>query len=197
MCQAYMELGMTTKCLELLEVEQQKWESLPPPEKVAQEQKLIGLILTHWDALMQARRLCAPCLHWHGEGAYGHISYRTQDLPRQWVEEYMRLRAQYDQLAPEQTQRLAYLHNRIYTYIDQSPNAADIEQIISHVYRNERQQAAALLDTLRRNHPDYCPEPFRALSLALAATPATSHARLLLLCTRLPLGTTRETHIVD
>ena len=78
--------------------------------------------------------------------------------------------------------------------INSAPNAEKIDQIILHIHREKYQQATSQLAQLRREHPDYCPQAFAELAAALA-TP--NRLQLLLLCTRLPLGIIRETHIVE
>ena len=55
-------------------------------------------------------------------------------------------------------------------------------------------ESGAEQEKLRQEHPDYCPQAFAELAAALA-TP--NRLQLLLLCTRLPLGVIRETHIVE
>ena len=95
------------------------------------------------------------------------------------------------QKARAQGQQGGIVHKE--AYIDAAPDAGKIDRIIQHIYREEYPQAISQLARLRQEHPDYCPQAFAELSAALT-TP--NRLKLLLLCTRLPLGVIQETHIM-
>jgi hypothetical protein len=185
--QDYMELGMLDELLTELETEARKGDA-------AREAELTRTLLAHWEAIMKQRRLRNSSIHWDGDSAYGSISYRTQDLPHELLQQRLARQNRTGKLTEEEKKRHLELFTRIRDYIDSAPNAEKIDQIIQHIYQEEYPEAARLLAQLRQEHPDYCPQAFAELAAALA-TP--NRLQLLLLCTRLPLGIIRETHIVE
>ena len=184
--QRYAELGMFDKLLTELETESRKGDS-------AREAELIRTLLTYWESIMQQRRRCVVTYHWDGDRAYGAISYRTQDLPHEMVQQLHAYRNKAEELTEEEQNQFMALFTQMKAYIDAAPDAGKIERIIQHIYREEYPQAISQLARLRQEHPDYCPQAFAELSAALT-TP--NRLKLLLLCTRLPLGVIRETHFV-
>ena len=98
-----------------------------------------------------------------------------------------------EELSEEEKNRFHELLIRKHAYINNAPDAEKIDSIIRHIHREEYPQAISQLARLRQEHPDYCPQAFAELSAALT-TP--NRLKLLLLCTRLPLGVIRETHFV-
>lgn len=97
------------------------------------------------------------------------------------------------ELSEEEQNQFMALFIRKEAYIAAAPDAGKIDRIIQYIYREEYSQAISQLARLRQEHPDYCPQAFAELSAALT-TP--NRLKLLLLCTRLPLGVIRETHIM-
>ena len=102
-------------------------------------------------------------------------------------------RTKAEELTEEERNQFMALFTQMKAYIDAAPDAGKIERIIQHIYREEYPQAISQLARLRQEHLDYCPQAFAELSAALT-TP--NRLKLLLLCTRLPLGVIRETHFV-
>lgn len=191
--QDYVELGMLDKLLSELEEESRKGDATREPE-------LTHTLLTYWDEIMQRRRWGCATIHWDGDGAYGSIRYRNQDLPlelQQQLHDYQIYRANRTRTGKlnEEEKKLHFeLFSKVEDCINSAPNAEKIDQIILHIHREEYPQATSRLAQLRQEHPDYCPQAFAELSAALA-TP--NRLQLLLLCTRLPLGVIWETHIVE
>ena len=190
--QDYVELGMLDKLLSELEAESRKGDTAREPE-------LTRTLLSHWEAIMQRRRWGSATIRWDGDGAYGSISYRNQDLPlelQQQLHDYQIYRANLTRTGKlnEEEKKLHFeLFSKVRDCINSAPNAEKIDQIILHIHREEYPQATSRLAQLRQEHPDYCPQAFAELSAALT-TP--NRLKLLLLCTRLPLGVIRETHIM-
>ena len=184
--QRYAELGMFDKLLTELETESRKGDS-------AREAELIRTLLTYWEPIMNQRRLCNVRSHWDGDGVYGSISYRTQDMPQGLMQQLHAYRTKTGELTEEEQNQFIALFTQKEAYIDAAPDAGKIDRIIQHIYREEYPQAISQLARLRQEHPDYCPQAFAELSAALT-TP--NRLKLLLLCTRLPLGVIRETHIM-
>ena len=184
--QRYAELGMFDKLLTELETESRKGDS-------AREAELIRTLLTYWEPFMNQRRWCNVISHWDGDGVYGSISYRTQDMPHEMVQQLHAYRNKAEELSEEEMNRFRELLIRRHAYINSAPDAEKIDSIIRHIHREEYPQAIKQLAQLRHKHPDYCPQAFAELSAALT-TP--NRLKLLLLCTRLPLGVIRETHFV-
>lgn len=160
---------------------------------VSREQELTNTLLTHWEAIMQQRRRCDANIHWDGDNAYGSKSYRTKDLPQGLLQQLLAYRTKAGELTEEEQNQFMALFTQKEAYIDAAPDAGKIDRIIQHIYREEYPQAISQLAWLRKEHPDYCPQAFAELSAALT-TP--NRLKLLLLCTRLPLGVIRETHIM-
>ena len=184
--QGYAELGMFDKLLTELETESRKGDS-------AREAELIRTLLTYWEPIMNRRHLCNVICHWDGDGVFGSISYRTQDMPPEMVQQYHALRIKAKELSEEeQNQLIAHILSEK-AYIAGAPDAEKIDRIIRHIHAEEYPQAIKQLAQLRQEHPDYCPQAFAELAAALD-TP--KRLELLLLCTRLPLGVIRETHFV-
>ncbi len=184
--QGYAELGMLDKLLTELETESRKGDSTREPE-------LIRTLLTYWEPIMQQRSRCDVACHWHGDGVYGFIGYRTKDLPQGLMQQLLAYRTKAEELTEEERNQFMALFTQKKAYIDAAPDAGKIDRIIQHIYREEYPQAISQLARLRQEHPDYCPQAFAELSAALT-TP--NRLKLLLLCTRLPLGVIRETHFV-
>ena len=190
--QDYVELGMLDELLSELEAESRKGDPAREPE-------LTRTLLHHWEAIMQQRRWGTATIHWNGGDAYGSISYRNQDLPlelQQQLNDYQIHRANRTRIRKlnEEEKKLHFeLFSKVEACINSAPNAEKVDQIILHIHREEYQQATSQLAQLRQEHPDYCPQAFAELAAALA-TP--NRLQLLLLCTRLPLGVIRETHIL-
>lgn len=182
--QRYAELGMFDKLLTELETESRKGYS-------AREAELIRTLLTYWEPIMNQRRWCNVISHWDGDRAYGAISYRTQDLPHEMVQQLHAYRNKAKELSEEEKNRFHELLIRKQAYIYSAPDAEKIDSIIRHIHREEYPQAIKQLAQLRHEHPDYCPQAFNDLAAALT-TP--KRLELLLLCTKLPLGVIRETH---
>ena len=191
--QDYVELGMLDKLLSELEAESRKGDPAREPE-------LTRTLLSHWEAIMQRRRWGSATIRWDGDRAYGSIRYRNQDLPlelQQQLHDYQIYRANLTRTGKlnEEEKTLHFeLFSKVEDCIDSAPNAEQIDQIILPIHQEEYPEAARLLAQLRQEHPDYCPQAFAELAAALA-TP--NRLQLLLLCTRLPLGIIRETHIVE
>lgn len=191
--QDYVELGMLDKLLSELEAESRKGDTAREPE-------LTRTLLSHWEAIMQRRRWGSATIRWDGDRAYGSISYRNQDLPlelQQQLHDYQIYRTNLTRTGKlnEEEKKLHFeLFSKVKDCINSAPNAEKIDQIILHIHREEYSQATSRLAQLRQEHPDYCPQAFAELAAALA-TP--NRLQLLLLCTRLPLGVIRETHIVE
>ena len=160
---------------------------------VSREQELTNTLLTHWEAIMQQRRRCDANIHWDGDNAYGSKSYRTKDLPQVLMQQLHAYRTKAGELTEEEQNQFMALFTQKEAYIAATPDAGKIDRIIQHIYREEYPQAISQLARLRQEHPDYCPQAFAELSAALT-TP--NRLKLLLLCTRLPLGVIRETHIM-
>ncbi len=184
--QGYAELGMLDKLLTELETESRKGDSTREPE-------LIRTLLTYWEPIMQQRSRYDAACHWDGDGVYGFIGYRTKDLPPEMVQQRRAYRNKAEELTEEERNQFMALFTQKKAYIDAAPDAGKIDRIIQHIYREEYPQAISQLARLRQEHPDYCPQAFAELSAALT-TP--NRLKLLLLCTRLPLGVIRETHFV-
>ena len=186
--QKYAELGLFDKLLTELETESRKEDSTREPE-------LTHALLTHWEAIMKQRRWCDIYIHWDGEGAYGSISYRTKDMPSEMVQQLHAFYHRYKREKADEEVRKLYiaLMTRRDAYIDNAPDAEKIDLLIRHIHAEEYPQAIKQLAQLRREHPDYCPQAFAELAVALD-TP--KRLNLLLLCTKLPLGVIRETHYV-
>ncbi len=184
--QRYAELGMFDKLLTELETESRKGDS-------AREAELIRTLLTYWEPIMNQRRWCNVISHWDGDGVYGSISYRTQDMPHEMVQQLHAYRNKAEELSEEEMNRFRELLIRRHAYINSAPDAEKIDSIIRHIHREEYPQAIKQLAQLRHKHPDYCPQAFNDLAAALT-TP--KRLELLLLCTKLPLGVIRETHFV-
>ena len=184
--QGYAELGMLDKLLTELETESRKGDSTREPE-------LIRTLLTYWEPIMQQRCRYDVAFHWDGDGVYGFIGYRTKDLPQGLMQQLHAYRTKAGELTEEERNQFMDLFTRKEAYIDAAPDAGKIDRIIQHIYREEYPQAISQLARLRQEHPDYCPQAFAELSAALT-TP--NRLKLLLLCTRLPLGVIRETHFV-
>ena len=184
--QGYAELGMLDKLLTELETESRKGDSTREPE-------LIRTLLTYWEPIMQQRRWYDVACHWDGDGVYGFIGYRTKDLPQGLMQQLLAYRTKAEELTEEERNQFMALFTQREAYIDAAPDAGKIDRIIQHIYREEYPQAISQLARLRQEHPDYCPQAFAELSAALT-TP--NRLKLLLLCTRLPLGVIRETHFV-
>lgn len=184
--QGYAELGMFDKLLTELETESRKGDS-------ARESELIRTLLTYWEPIMNQRRWCNVNSHWDGDGVYGSISYRTQDMPQGLMQQLHAYRIKAEELSEEERNQFMALFTQKEAYIDAAPDAGKIDRIIQHIYREEYPQAISQLARLRQEHPAYCPQAFAELSAALT-TP--NRLKLLLLCTRLPLGVIRETHFV-
>ena len=185
--QAYADLGMYDKLLTELETESRKGDS-------AREAELIRTLLTYWERIMNQRRWCNVRIRWDGDGGYGSISYRTQDMPQGLMQQLHAYRIKAEELTEEERNQFMALFTRKEAYIDAAPDAGKIDRIIQHIYREEYPQAISQLARLRQDHPAYCPQAFAELSAALT-TP--NRLKLLLLCTRLPLGVIRETHLVE
>ena len=185
--QGYVELGMLDELLTELEAESQKGDA-------SREQELTSVLLTYWDEIMRRRRWFDVTIYWDGVGAYGSTNYRTKDLPHEMVQQLQAYQNKPDDLSEEEMNHFIDLITWKEAYINCAPNAEKIDQIILHIHREEYPQATSRLAQLRQEHPDYCPQAFAELSAALA-TP--NRLQLLLLCTRLPLGIIRETHIVE
>ena len=120
-------------------------------------------------------------------------SYRTKDLPQGLLQQLLAYRTEAGDFTEEEQNQFMALFTQKEAYIDAAPDAGKIDRIIQHIYREEYPQAISQLARLRQEHPDYCPQAFAELSAALT-TP--NRLKLLLLCTRLPLGVIRETHIM-
>ena len=185
--QENVEQGMMEQFLTELETERRQGYT------VSREQELTNTLLTHWEAIMQQRRWCDANIHWDGDNAYGSKSYRTRDLPQGLLQQLLAYRTKAGELTEEEQNQFMALFTQKEAYIDAAPDAGKIERIIQHIYREEYPQAISQLAQLRQEHPDYCPQAFAELSAALT-TP--NRLKLLLLCTRLPLGVIRETHIM-
>ncbi len=181
------EQGMMEQFLTEQETESQQGYT------VSREQELTNTLLTHWEAIMQQRRWCDANIHWDGDNAYGSKSYRTRDLPQGLMQQLHAYRTKVGELTEEERNQFMALFTQKEAYIDAAPDAGKIDRIIQHIYREEYPQAISQLARLRQEHPDYCPQAFAELSAALT-TP--NRLKLLLLCTRLPLGVIRETHIM-
>lgn len=181
------EQGMMEQFLTEQETESQQGYT------VSREQELTNTLLTHWEAIMQQRRRCDANIHWDGDNAYGSKSYRTKDLPQGLMQQLHAYRTKAGELTEEEQNQFMALFTQKEAYIDAAPDAGKIDRIIQHIYREEYPQAISQLARLRQEHPDYCPQAFAELSAALT-TP--NRLKLLLLCTRLPLGVIRETHIM-
>ena len=181
------EQGMMEQFLTEQETESQQGYT------VSREQELTNTLLTHWEAIMQQRRRCDANIHWDGDNAYGSKSYRTKDLPQGLMQQLHAYRTKAGALTGEERNQFMALFTQKEAYIDAAPDAGKIDRIIQHIYREEYPQAISQLARLRQEHPDYCPQAFAELSAALT-TP--NRLKLLLLCTRLPLGVIRETHIM-
>lgn len=181
------EQGMMEQFLTEQETESQQGYT------VSREQELTNTLLTHWEAIMQQRRRCDANIHWDGDNAYGSKSYRTKDLPQGLMQQLLAYRTKTGELTEEEQNQFMALFTQKEAYIDAAPDAGKIDRIIQHIYREEYPQAISRLARLRQEHPDYCPQAFAELSAALT-TP--NRLKLLLLCTRLPLGVIRETHIM-
>ena len=190
--QDYVKLGMLDELLSELEAESRKGDAAREPEPTC-------TLLAHWEAIMERRRWGSSTIHWDGDRAYGSIRYRNQDLPlelQQQLHDYQIYRANRTRTGKlnEEEKKLHYeLFSKVEACINSAPNAEKTDQIILHIHREEYQQATSQLAQLRQEHPDYCPQAFAELAAALA-TP--NRLQLLLLCTRLPLGVIRETHIL-
>ena len=184
--QGYAELGMFDKLLTELETESRKGDSTREPE-------LIRTLLTHWEPIMQQRSRYDVACHWDGDGVYGFIGYRTQDMPPKMVQQHLALRIKAKELSEEGQKQLIALILSEKAYIAAAPDAEKIDRIIRHIHAEEYPQAIKQLAQLRQEHPDYCPQAFAELAAALD-TP--KRLELLLLCPRLPLGVIRETHFV-
>ena len=185
--QENVEQGMMEQFLTELETERRQGYT------VSREQELTNTLLTHWEAIMQQRRWCDANIHWDGDNAYGSKSYRTRDLPQGLLQQLLAYRTKAGELTEEEQNQFMALFTQKEAYIDAAPDAGKIDRIIQHIYREEYPQAISQLAQLRQEHPDYCPQAFAELSAALT-TP--NRLKLLLLCTRLPLGVIRETHIM-
>ena len=181
------EQGMMEQFLTEQETESQQGYT------VSREQELTNTLLTHWEAIMQQRRRCDVNTHWDGDSVYGSKSYRTKDLPQGLMQQIHTYRTKAGELTEEEQNQFIALFTQKEAYIDAAPDAGKIDRIIQHIYREEYPQAISRLARLRQEHPDYCPQAFAELSAALT-TP--NRLKLLLLCTRLPLGVIRETHIM-
>lgn len=181
------EQGMMEQFLTELETESQQGHP------VSREQELTNTLLPHWEAIMQQRRRCDANIHWDGDNAYGSKSYRTKDLPQGLMQQLHAYRTKAGELTEEERNQFMALFTQKEAYIAAAPDAGKIDRIIQHIYREEYPQAISQLARLRQEHPDYCPQAFAELSAALT-TP--NRLKLLLLCTRLPLGVIRETHIM-
>ena len=184
--QRYAELGMFDKLLTELETESRKGDSTREPE-------LIRTLLTYWEPIMQQRSRYDVACHWDGDGVYGFIGYRTQDMPPEMVQQHLALRIKAKELSEEGQKQLIALILSEKAYIAAAPDAEKIDRIIRHIHAEEYPQAIKQLAQLRQEHPDYCPQAFAELAAALD-TP--KRLELLLLCPRLPLGVIRETHFV-
>lgn len=183
----YAELGLFHRLLKELEAESRK-------EDPAREPELIRTLLTHWEAIMRQRRWCDVYIHWDGDGAYGYKRYRTKDLPPEMVQQLHAYRDKREKAGEAERNQYIALKSRIDTYIENAPNAEKIDLIIRLIHREEYPRAITLLAQLRREHPDYCPRPFTELAAALNSP---KRLKILLLCTGLPLGVIRETHVVE
>lgn len=181
------EQGMMEQFLTEQETESQQGYT------VSREQELTNTLLTHWEAIMQQRRRCDANIHWDGDSVYGSKRYRTKDLPQGLMQQLHAYRTKAGELTEEEQNQFMALFTQKEAYIDAAPDAGKIDRIIQHIYREEYPQAISQLARLRQEHPDYCPQAFAELSAALT-TP--NRLKLLLLCTRLPLGVIRETHIM-
>lgn len=181
------EQGMMEQFLTEQETESQQGYT------VSREQELTNTLLTHWEAIMQQRRRCDANIHWDGDNAYGSKSYRTRDLPQGLMQQLHAYRTKAGELTEEERNQFMALFTQKEAYIDAAPDAGKIDRIIQHIYREEYPQAISQLARLRQEHPDYCPQAFAELSAALT-TP--NRLKLLLLCSRLPLGVIRETRIM-
>ena len=181
------EQGMMEQFLTELETESQQGYT------VSREQELTNTLLTHWEAIMQQHRRCDANTHWDGDNAYGSKSYRTRDLPQGLMQQLHAYRTKAGDFTEEERNQFMALFTQKEAYIDAAPDDGKIDRIIQHIYREEYPQAISQLARLRQEHPDYCPQAFAELSAALT-TP--NRLKLLLLCTRLPLGVIRETHIM-
>jgi hypothetical protein len=185
--QEYTEQGMMNQLLFDLETESRQGYT------VSREQELTSTLLTRWETIMQQRRWCDANIHWDGDSVYGSKSYRTKDLPQGLMQQLHAYRTKAGELTEEEQNQFMALFTQKEAYIDAAPDAGKIDRIIQHIYREEYPQAISQLARLRQEHPDYCPQAFAELSAALT-TP--NRLKLLLLCTRLPLGVIRETHIM-
>ena len=185
--QEYAELGMLDELLTDLEAESQKGDA-------SREQELTSVLLTYWDEIMRRRRWFDVTIYWDGVGAYGSTNYRTKDLPHEMIQQLQAYQNKPDDLSEEEMDHFIDLITWKEAYIENTPDAEKIDLIIQHIYQEEYPQATNRLAQLRQEHPDYCPQAFTELSAALAAP---NRLQLLLLCTRLPLGIIRETHIVE
>lgn len=185
--QENVEQGMMEQFLTELETESQQGYT------VSREQELTNTLLTHWEAIMQQRRRCDANIHWDGDSVYGSKSYRTRDLPQGLMQQLHAYRTKAGDFTEEERNQLIALFTQKEAYIDAAPDTGKIDRIIQHIYREEYPQAISQLARLRQEHPDYCPQAFAELAAALT-TP--NRLKLLLLCTRLPLGVIRETHIM-
>lgn len=181
------EQGMMEQFLTELETESQQGYT------VSREQELTNTLLTNWEAIMQQRRRCDANIHWDGDSVYGSKSYRTRDLPQGLLQQLHAYRTKAGELTEEEQNQFMALFIRKEAYIAAAPDAGKIDRIIQHIYQEEYPQAISRLARLRKEHPDYCPQAFAELSAALT-TP--NRLKLLLLCTRLPLGVIRKTHIM-
>ena len=185
--QAYADLGMFDKLLTELETENRKGDS-------AREAELIRTLLTYWEPIMNQRRWCDVRSHWDGDGAYGFIGYRTKDMPSEMVQQLHAYRTQAEEFSEEVHNQIVALLAQMKDYIDRAPDAEKIDELIQLIYREEYPKAIKQLAQLLQEHPDYHPQVFSELASALA-TP--NRLELLLLCTKLPLGVIRETHLVE
>ena len=96
--QGYAELGMFDKLLTELETESRKGDS-------AREAELIRTLLTYWEPIMNQRRWCNVNSHWDGDGVYGYISYRTQDMPQGLMQQLHAYRIKAEELSEDAKKR--------------------------------------------------------------------------------------------
>lgn len=194
--QGYLTLGMIDKWLDALLDEHKKLRNLPAELRAPQEHQLLSELESQWEYLLHRRSLFNGIVNCKGENA-GWFRYRVQDLPPQLEERLWAYASWRRNPGNGNGEQFTGLFEEVGNYIARSPNASEIDRIVSLVYRGELSQARAALAQLRREHPDFCPERLRAFAESLAATPPCSRLALLIQSLRLPLGTIRHMYIEE
>lgn len=182
-CQAYAELGQYDRIIKAIENE----HSQLPTGNEAGLQELTDLLAAHMETLLRARRFCNVSFHWDGDRAFGSTQYRTADLP-----EELRARP-----ATNNKEILVQWFEKLQAYVEKSPNAALLDAIVAHLLRGECAPAREKLQELRRHYPTYCPGRLQEITEKLATGAPLTRLECMLLALRLPLGTLRETHLME